>query len=332
MSSQLEQRRATRFVSLVNKLVKKFNDSYLIGIASNWPTRKTLLDWFSQITPWSMDDAVAYINRADIQNKRGVPPHTSFGPFGARLRFKAQALALQGKPWEAIMRDALGYLMFADQLNYFWHGQFRILFPERSRPLRSMNWELMTETMSMAFVLGRVNEGIYQGYLTHAVLNQTYQLQFSYEERHRCGLAFMLRLFASWRGDVNHAWPGYAYDEPIYEAILELWREPDPEILKPWLLAACDRHTHQSGPETETVFYDFSSFPVMPLEILLLFRLRELTGLKNPYLKHQLMAAPFDQLPAPQSSYTPDHLVLDTLERVRTDWPNFQQAVSLEID
>jgi len=311
--------------------MKKINDIPALGIASNWPTRKTLLDWFSELTPWSMEDAIAYINRTDTQNVRGVPPHTSFGPFGVRWRFKAQALALQGEPWEATMRDALGYLMFADQLNYFWHGQFRILFPGRARPLRSMNWELMTETMSMAFILGRFNEGIYQGYLTHAALNQTYQLQASYEERHRCGLAFMLRLFADWRGNVNHAWPEYAYGEPIYEAILDIWREPDPEILKPWLLAACDRHTHQSAPDTETVFHDFSTFPRMPLEILLLFRLRELLGLKNPQLEHPLMEAPFNQLPAPQSPYVPDQLVLGTLDRVRTDWPNFEQAISLVV-
>lgn len=309
--------------------MKNINDVPAPGVASNWPTRKSLLDWFDKTTPWSMEKAVAYNNRTDTQNVRNIPPHTSYGPAGARLRFTAQALALRGEPWEPIMRDALGYLMFGDQLNYFWHCQFRKLFPEHPQPLRSMNWELMTETMAMAFMLGRLDDGIYQGYITHATLNKTYQLQSSYEERHRCGLAFMLRLFANWRGDVVHAWPAFASSEPIYEAILSLWREPDQEILKPWLLAACDRHTHQSRPDTETLFFDFSSFPRMPLEILLLFRLRESLGLINPHLEHPLMEAPFDRLPVPQSPYIPDKLVVGTLERVRIDWPNFDDSVSL---
>jgi len=309
--------------------MKNINDIPALGVASNWPTRKTLLDWFDKTTPWSMERAIAYNDRTDAKNVRNIPPHTSFGPIGARLRFTAQALALRGESWESTMRDALGYLMFGDQLNYFWHGQFRKLFPDHPQPLRSMNWELMTETMATAFVLGRIDEGIYQGYLTHATLNQTYQLQLSYEERHRCGLAFILRLFADWRGDASHAWPAYAYSEPIYEAILEQWREPDPDVLKPWLLAACDRHTHQSQVDTESVFYDFSSFPRMPLEILFLFRLREMVGLKNPHLEHPLMEAPFDRLPIPQLPYAPDEFVLGTLARVRKDWPNFDDLVSL---
>ena len=276
-----------------------------------------------------MDKAVAYNDRTDTQNIRNIPPHTAFGPFGARLRYKAQALALKSEPWEHALLDALNYLMFADQLNYSWNKNFRVLFPDHPQPLRSMNWELMTESMAIAFVLGRIDEGVYQGYLTHAVLNQTFQLKLSYEETHRCGLTFMLRLFADWRGDAAHTWPSYAYDEPIYEAILEQWRVADPEVLKPWLLAACDRHTHQSQVDTETVFHDFAAFPRTPFEILLLFRLRELEGLKNPRLDHPLMEPPFDQLPMAQGPFVPDELILGTIARVRSDWLNFDDVVSL---
>ena len=184
--------------------------------------------------------------------------------------------------------------------------------------------------MAMAFMLGRIDEGVYQGYLAYAALNRTYQLQLSYEEMHRRGHVFMLRLFAAWQGDVSHAWPSYAYDEPIYEGILERWNEPDTEALTPWLLAACDRHTHQGKRETEKIFYDFSGHPRTPLEILLLFRLRELVGLQNPVLDHPLMEAPFDRLPDPGPAYVPDDLVCGTLARVRQDWPEFDEVVSLK--
>lgn len=310
--------------------MKNISNILALGIANNWPTRKQLIEWFGKTSLWSLEKAVSYNSRSDKQNIKSIPPHTAFGPAGARLRFKAQALALQGEQWEPHMRDALAYMMFGDQLNYFWHGQFRKIFPEHPQPLRSMNWELMVETMAMAFVLGRVEEGVYQGYLTYAALNQAYQLQSSYEDRHRCGLAFMLRLFADWRGDVTHAWPAFATSEPIYESILGLWRTIDPEVLSPWLLAACDRHTHESQPDTESIFYDFSSFPRMPLEILLLFSLRKALGLKNSGLRHPLMEAPFDYLPVPQTQYVPDELVLGTLVRVRADWPEFNKSVSFQ--
>ncbi|WP_153134938.1 hypothetical protein [Paraburkholderia agricolaris] len=192
------------------------------------------------------------------------------------------------------------------------------------------DWELMTETMSMLFILGRVEESVYQGYLTHAALNRTYQLQFSYDQRHRRVHAFVLRLFAAWRGDVHHEWPSFAYSEPLYEGILERWHETNPKALTPWLLAACDRHTHESTRDSETKFFDCSAFPRTPIEILFLFRLRELIGLKNPVLNHPLMEPPFEKLPEPQSPYIPDALVEGTLARVRTDWPEFDRIVSLE--
>ncbi|WP_206957290.1 hypothetical protein [Trinickia acidisoli] len=228
------------------------------------------------------------------------------------------------------MSNAIGYAAFSARLYFFWHVKFRILFPENPQPLRMMNWESMTETMAMMFILGQPDEGLYQGALTLAALNRTYQLQSSYEDRHRRVHSFMLRLFAAWCGEVQHEWPPYAFSEPIYEGILERWREPDPEILTPWLLAACDRHTHESKRDSETKFYDCSAFPRTPLEILYLFRLRELVGLTNPVLNHPLLEAPFDKLPESQPAYVSDDLVQGTLARVREDWPDFDEIVSLE--
>jgi hypothetical protein len=192
-----------------------------------------------------------------------------------------------------------------------------------------LSWESTTECMARYFILGQIDEAVYMGYMTHAALNQSFQLQRSYEEEHRRCHAFMLRLFADWRGGVAHDWPAFAHEEPLYEGLLALWREPDPETLKPWLLAACDRHTHEAKPDTEKVFYDCSRFLRTPLEILLVLRLRELVGLSNPVLDHPLMEAPFDRFPETPPAYVPDALMLGTLDRVRQDWSNFDQEVSL---
>ena len=298
------------------------------GIDPTWPSVKTLLCWLDGIEPSPMDDVVAYNARSDADNVRNLPPSTSYRISGGGRGAHAQLLMFQGKPWEHEMLAALGYSMLGDQLHFFWHGQFRKLFPDHPQPLRMMDWESMVDRMAMAFAIGRTDEGIYDGYLTHGALNRQYQLEISYEQKHRCGLAFMLRLFADWRGDVSHAWPDFAYAEPIYEAILGAWRSEDPDALVPLLLAACDRHTYEGHPDKEEVFYDFRSMPRTPVEILLLFRLRELCGLKNPHLDHPLMASSFDRMPESQPAYVPDELVLGTLARVREDWPEIDSVLS----
>jgi hypothetical protein len=42
------------------------------------------------------------------------------------------------------------------------------------------------------------------------------------------------------------------------------------------------------------------------------------------------MEPPFDRLPEAQPAYVPDERVLGTLARVREDWPEFDQIVSLD--
>jgi hypothetical protein len=241
------------------------------------------------------------------------------------------ALSLHNEEYETALAKALNYLLFGDRLRFFWHYQFRLVFPSSNQPLRSLSSEGMIEIMAWTLLIGWNEAGIYQGYLVHATLNRSYQLQLSYEQQHPRGYAFMARLFAAWRGDVDHAWPPYAYDQPIYEGILERWREPDPALLLPWLIAACDRHTHQAyGRGGEKTFYDFAALPRTPLEILLLFRLRELVGLENPVIDHPLMEAPFDRMPAHQPPLVYDDLMLGTLKRLREDWPIYDEVVSLE--
>jgi hypothetical protein len=302
-----------------------------MGVSARWPSRKTVVQWLEKAIPHSIALAQAYNARTDTENTLNLPPNSTYVRVGAQLRSSAEVLALTGQRWEREMSDAVGFQVFCDQLYFFWHVNFRKLFPEHPQPLRMLSWGAMTETMAMAFILGRIQEGIYQGYLTYAALNRTYQLQISYADKHRRVHAFMLRLFSLWRGDMSHDWPPYAYDEPIYEGILERWDNPDPDALTPWLLAACDRHTHESKQDGKAVFYDCSAFPRTPLEILFLFQLRELIGLSSPVLEHPLMEMPFDRLPEPQAAYVPDELVQGTLARVREDWPQFDETVALEV-
>ena len=187
--------------------------------------------------------------------------------------------------------------------------------------------------MAAMAILGWKDAVIYQGYLTHAALNRGYQLVVERTEQHRRAQAFMLRLFADWVGDVSHQWPAYAYDEPIYEALLSQWRNPDPDDLVPCLLAACDRHTWQSGKESQTSAYDFNQdwrLERVPVEILYILRLRECEGLPNPVLDHPLMAPPFDRLPPEQPVPELDELMQGVLKRAREDWPQYDEVLLLD--
>jgi hypothetical protein len=114
--------------------------------------------------------------------------------------------------------------------------------------------------------------------------------------------------------------------------ILERWRDPDPDVLAPWLLAACDRHTHEAPYDTAKQAYDFGDCRLTrtPIEILMIFRLRELTGLANPTLQHPLMEAPFDVLPEPQPPCALDDVMQGTLKRAGEDWPQLEEVTSLE--
>ncbi|EEF25024.1 conserved hypothetical protein [Ricinus communis] len=223
-----------------------------IGVAQQWPSRERVIDQIAKTTPWSIEPVTAYNRRDDVENAASAPPHGAYIGVGVRLLADAQAAALKCAPWERAAIDALGYILLGNQLDYFWHVQFRTLFRNHSRPLRMMDWKLIVESMAMLFSLGRREEATYQGYLAYSVLQHSYQLKLSYEKHHRRVHAFMLRLFADWQEGIEYQWLPFANDEPIYEGILERWRKWDPEALKPWLLAACDRHTHESKRETET--------------------------------------------------------------------------------
>lgn len=241
--------------------------------------------------------------------------------------------ALQGKPWLTDLARWNRYFQIGVRQSFFWHSQYRILWPDHpSGGLKMYSMQHAAEMMGITALLGWKDEVIYQGYMTIVALNRGYRLALEYEEEHRRAQVFILRLFSNWVGDISHQWPAYAYDEPIYENLLTIWRTQNSETLVPCLLAACDRHTHQTGQDSSKNFYDFSRPALMrtPIEILFLFRLREWEGLANPVLDHPLMAAPFDKLPEQQPVPELDELMQAVLKRAREDWPNFDEVLSLE--
>ena len=320
-------------------MMTEFDDSLMLGVSQRWTKRKALVKMLRNMTPplpgnGPIDWIAAYNNRSDADNScNSISASGGYISRGSRCLGETIAAALEGSAWMPLLAQASSILMLADRLAYFWHGQYDVLFPERKGKLHMMSFVRMTNSMAFAFLLGWKEQGIYQGHLTYAALNRNYQLVMGYTEEHKRAHVFMLRLFADWEGSgLTHDWPPYGYDVPIYNGILEHWREPEPEVLRPWLLAACDRHSHEARFDTGKTFFDFGDYRLTrtPIEILLVFRLREYLGLANPVLDHPLMEAPFDRLPDPQPLFEPDEYMQGTLKRVREDWPKFDEATSLE--
>ena len=298
------------------------------------PSRKQIVSQLRKYTPRTMDRAVAYNSRTD-ENPVNAVSWVSYSSVGGTRQLDALADALEAKAgWTDALANALAYEMFADKLLFFWHGKFREVFANHSQPLRMMDWEPMTTTMALGFALGWRDLATYQGYLVAATLNRDYHLAAGYDERHRRGQAFMLRLFANWRGDgAGHAFPDWASSVPVYERLIERWRSTDLGEVQRMLLEACDHHLSEAGPDKKNKYVDFGDDRIsrVPVEIMMVLRLREFEGLANPKLDHALLEAPFDTLPQRVAVPAPDDYMRGTLSRAMADWPQFESAISLEM-
>lgn len=135
--------------------------------------------------------------------------------------------------------------------------------------------------------------------------------------------AFVLRLIADWQGWPQRDWRQWVFDEPIFNALIEHWRTPDPNALRPLLIAACDRHTHESKPGGSASGDDISNaaFWYDPFEVLAVMRLRQLQGLPNPVVDHLLMNTVLGKLPEPVAPYN-DTLLEGVVARARLAHPD----------
>jgi len=69
---------------------------------------------------------------------------------------------------------------------------------------------------------------------------------------------FVMRLIGDWQGWPEADSPKSAFDEPLFNELIAHWRTEGMGLIQYLLLAAYDRHTHQSRHEddNESIFYD----------------------------------------------------------------------------
>lgn len=270
------------------------------------------------------DDILQYIHRQEEYNSSKAPcsgfdvlaSRYELQPMVDLLHNQSAALADLRRPW--------AYRLLDIQMRFFWEKQFIKI---HNRKMRGLSFETLPSALAETLYLGWRKQAVHLGYLIFDALAQDYFYDIDSHYSYRAQ-AFMVRLFGQWQG-LSYPFEAWAYDTPVYEDLLQVWDHPDPEVLRPLLLAAANRHTHECRHDTAKQTFDFCSTYLyhFPIEILMLYRIREWLGLKNTTLDHPLCAEPFDRLPPEQAPYT-DELMEAVLARVRQDWPDYDKAIS----
>lgn len=125
---------------------------------------------------------------------------------------------------------------------------------------------------------------------------------------------FTLALLSQFYGHPLPPRPPHPYESPAFDALVAVWRDPDPAALVEPLLAVCDWHTHEcmyKRSDRESKQVDFINDVLMgwPVEVHTVFRLRERLGLALPPLPdHPLMQTPMAPYLAPQPVPMDDRL------------------------
>lgn len=304
---------------------------------AHFPTPNEFLRMWSEAHPRPVGNA-ENIERFIEQGAFDIPPPYPELPPGrfdglaciSELRLCAEdatytavqkALSADSK-WFADWPKAIAYARKSYQLNFLVHAAASASFKahRRPEPLRLMPFYDVVWVMVNCWLLGWREAGrdLYDS--TIHGLEANFFIDSSEYGRRRAQY-FCLRLLSDWLGETeSRVWPAFAVDEPIFETILELWRDPDSARIEPALVATFDRHMRHARYDSDREFYDFQSYSQMyqPYEVLLVFRLREWVGLSNPMIDHPLTATPLGVLPPEVDDYS-DHILGRMLNAAKTD-------------
>lgn len=140
----------------------------------------------------------------------------------------------------------------------------------------------------------------------------------------------MLRLADSYLNNpiTNIKWPSGAFDEELLNEVVAHWEDEDTGYLNNLLHKVCNRHTYHVRRDTSSSVYDFQYWSEYhyPLEVLMVYRLREWRGLSKPNVEHPLLKAPFDVLPETAPKINSEKLV-KVMRQVRKFWPDFDDVM-----
>ena len=321
------------------------------GVYKNFPKVKTFLkvyllghtEWRQEVVPmlerYSREPGFKYVNSPEF----AAYPHT-YDFFSAEedlakmsrvKKWFAIHGALAGEPgWFEVWRQAVAYAQWAERMKIRMSedSHQEVLDGKRKSSFPDLFLANIGPVIGDCIALGWLDEAEHLASMTRTALDREARGPYEVfnDAGDRFGLRrtqhFILRLVADWKGWAPPTGPKCAFDEPLFNALIEKWRTTDLDELAALLAAACDRHTHQSRMDafSRNAFYDMRDWELWydPFEVLSVLRLRDSLGLPNPQVRHPLLDTPLGVLPPVTPLYS-DELLEGVLEQARKERPAF---------
>lgn len=305
------------------------------GVRNKWQTdRKRIVnngrDWVETHDPWNRKLMQDYANSGLVP-----PDDPTYGPlpvvdpplqcwelhtdqwlsmYGAMRGFETESHSLEAWRFDTTRAAHAFVVMYTYEminLNRCY------LFPKRFKGRFLDGGELLhVPYVALGMVIGCREQAITIAKLFIALAQRGY---FRCLGTWPCRL-FILQLLADYLGEPQLPVQGRSLGYPTYMQLAESWRAPDPQAVASLCLAVCDLHTHQAYKQPDGEPGEFTSLQWIytPIEILLLFKLRQSIGLENPVLDHPLMNTPLGVLPE-ETAFEPDELVKAVRARMVMD-------------
>lgn len=234
------------------------------------------------------------------------------GAHARRQLAKFEIKSIDENIWASTTARHLFSTMYTEQMGSLsWHAQFPSI--SNGRVLKALTVRSVICT-AFGVVLGCA-----EAFKLARMQLAAHRKEYYWDENDYPVFHFMFRILADFLGEPAPRAGGDAWCEPVFNSLYDAWRNPDPFDLTELCLAACDIHTFRSlpGPRHHHS-YEFADLRRTPIEILLLFKLRQRLGLENPVLDHPLMATALGELPN-EVAFEADDLVTRVRARMMQD-------------
>jgi len=126
---------------------------------------------------------------------------------------------------------------------------------------------------------------------------------------------FVLEAYSRWQSDPSPSVEGLCALPAEYDELLRTLTFTSEEFPRA-IFKACDFHLSRSKENTDDETFEFweQGYAIYPVEILMVMRIRELLGLKNPVSDHPLLASPLGKLAT--ESYPMNSIQKDVFDKV----------------
>jgi hypothetical protein len=244
---------------------------------------------------------------------------------GAVEEYFAIHAALRGDAdWHERWCKAVAYLYWAECFDHCWHRHAQSEFDRgiRRQQLQMINLvHGLGACVGNCVALGWFDFGIDLARRIFDAIDHGWCYDGGDGFGRRRTQHFVLRLVADWQGWPAREQPRCAHDEPVFEALLQHWRDADAAALVEPVQHACDRHTQQCRYDNaKGEYFDlYVQTWYVPFEILALWRLRESLQLPNPTVDHPLLQTPLGRLHERRPPWT-DPLLDGVVARARREF------------